>query len=194
MCMITCQVGSTESKCWELEGGIIYNGTVQLGKEISAWPYKICCLVYCQRMGCKMWSLSKDLDSKNDFGANDLCCVFCGEYALNCIVCVCVCWEWGRMLDLILLFHTFPWWTKLAVGRYCKQFKKAQTKHTFQEEIKNSTSFPLEPCFLWLRWAIVNVTTGGASFYSMRNTDRSLYTRHYWKSSAESKGQMLCSF
>lgn len=91
MCMITCQVGSTESKCWELEGGIIYNGTVQLGKEISAWPYKICCLVYCQRMGCKMWSLSKDLDSKNDFGANDLCCVFCGEYALNCIVCVCVC-------------------------------------------------------------------------------------------------------
>ena len=41
---------------------------------------------------------------RNDFGADDMCCVFCGKNTLNCSVGVCVracahvCWELGKML------------------------------------------------------------------------------------------------
>lgn len=107
--------------------------------------------------------------------------------------CVCVESEGGCQIQFSYFTH-FPLVNNAGGGRLCSLFQKTQTKHTFQKGIKHSTLFPWAPCFLWLRWAIVHITAGGASIHSMSITDRSVGTRHYWNSSAERKEQMFCSF
>lgn len=141
-------------------------------------------------MGCEIWSVNKDLDTEW------LQCwwqraVYFVESSLWNALCMREYVYIGRVLDLILLFHSLPLWTKLSRG--CSLLQKAQTKYTFQKRIKCSNPSPLAPCFLQPRWANLSVT-GGASFHSMSITDCLLCTRHCWKSSEESKKQMLCSF
>ena len=107
--------------------------------------------------------------------------------------CACVYWEWGKMLDPILLFHSVHLWRKLA-GEVMHPISASPNKTHFPERDQMLCLFPIRTMLVVTEMSNWKCHQRRGKHHSMSITDHSLCTRHYGNSSAERKGQMFCSF
>lgn len=139
-----------------------------------------------------MWSLSKDLDSRNGFGADDMCHLFCGKYTLNCSTCVCVL---GVRQDATIWFS--------SITHSCEQSWQGEVMQSISEST-NRTCFPErdQTLYLFPISAMLFVTEMSNYKCHHRRRTHSFY-EHYWpltmfqallKEQCRKQKQMLYNF